>query len=325
MSVAIFLVLAYLGIGFAPFNWEAWPSKQFENGAVWSTGPVLHFTSRGIVHTQQPPDWLGKVKETSSLTVSLQVRSNAVDQGGPARILTISVDPQRRNLTVGQKGPDLIVRLRHPASSLNGTPDYVVPDVFETPGWKRLKVQIEPGLLVIHVEQERVAEIDLPNDTLANWSQSYKLALGNELTGGRAWLGSIKQAAVEIENNPINYLLRKSLYTPSLITIPDRYLEKPTIKLVPFSVGQDSTYYVSDIVLNFFGFIPLGFLFMMIPFLNRSLLVALTLCAVLSLSIELGQLFLPLRVTSIDDLILNTFGGLCGALGARFVGRQGIG
>lgn len=72
-----------------------------------------------------------KMRETSQLTVSAIVASAHVAQEGPARIISISADPFRRNLTLGQEQADLIIRLRTPLTGENGRePEVIVPDVF---------------------------------------------------------------------------------------------------------------------------------------------------------------------------------------------------
>ena len=54
-----------------------------------------------------------------------------MQQSGPARLISISGDPYRRNLTLGQEGPDLVVRLRMPLTGENGRqPELIIPNVF---------------------------------------------------------------------------------------------------------------------------------------------------------------------------------------------------
>lgn len=77
---------------------------------------------------------------------------------------------------------------------------------------------------------------------------------------------------------------------------------------------------VKDVLVNFAGFIPLGFL--LIATFNRlegfrvrrALLIALIGSFLLSLGIEIVQVWMPSRYSSMLDLILNTLGGGFGAL-----------
>ena len=65
----------------------------------------------------------------------------------------------------------------------------------------------------------------------------------------------------------------------------------------------------------FFGFIPLGFLFVALyPGWSKVWRVAIV-CLGVSLVIETMQLYLPWRHPAVEDLILNMLGGAAGAWG----------
>jgi VanZ family protein len=80
---------------------------------------------------------------------------------------------------------------------------------------------------------------------------------------------------------------------------------------------------VQDMLINVLGFIPIGMVFY--GFLQRFsglngkfyLLAAITLCILLSISIEIAQAWIPIRTSSLTDLVLNTLGGWLGAEGIR--------
>ncbi|MFW5768403.1 MAG: VanZ family protein [Bacteroidota bacterium] len=79
----------------------------------------------------------------------------------------------------------------------------------------------------------------------------------------------------------------------------------------------------SDIVLNILVYLPFGLLFVR-AFISRlhGLWLVLLACAAgfgLSLGVEILQLFLPHRVTSVADLLMNTTGTFLGGLLAYFV------
>lgn len=68
---------------------------------------------------------------TSEFTVLIEAATTDLDQGGPARLLSVSGGVLDRNLTVGQEQTDLVLRMRTPLLGRNGTdPALVVPDVF---------------------------------------------------------------------------------------------------------------------------------------------------------------------------------------------------
>ena len=79
----------------------------------------------------------------------------------------------------------------------------------------------------------------------------------------------------------------------------------------------------SDFILNLIVYLPFGLLAMLClrgPFMHR-LLLATAAATALSASLEFGQTYLPGRVSSLADLLLNSAGGFLGALGAGLAVR----
>lgn len=114
---------------------------------------------------------------------------------------------------------------------------------------------------------------------------------------------------------------------PDLL-IPSTFRTMQPVLLEPFwKEYENNTDHWVDIFLNIVGFVPLGFLLR--GYLEKGLDAAhpirktLALGFVLSLGIEVGQYFLPMRHSGTTDLITNTTGTLIGALlfGTRPVRR----
>lgn len=82
-----------------------------------------------------------------------------------------------------------------------------------------------------------------------------------------------------------------------------------------------------DVVANCLGYMPLGFLaalaVMRATLWPHPVVLASLSCALLSLTMETLQGFLPQRVPALSDLILNTVGGVVGAALARIATRWG--
>ena len=57
------------------------------------------------------------IRQTSQFSLLTTVATSDIHQTGPARIISLSANPSLRNLTIGQQGSRLIVRLR---TSLSG-------------------------------------------------------------------------------------------------------------------------------------------------------------------------------------------------------------
>jgi hypothetical protein len=105
------------------------------------------------------------------------------------------------------------------------------------------------------------------------------------------------------------------------LSIPENVVRKSIQVLhLPFDEFNFSRAYLQDVALNSVGFIPMGYccalfllLFRRMSF--RRLLVWTTVtCGLISLTIEVTQAFMPSRTSQLSDLILNTAGGLVGAI-----------
>ncbi|MBI9098428.1 MAG: VanZ family protein [Spirochaetaceae bacterium] len=89
---------------------------------------------------------------------------------------------------------------------------------------------------------------------------------------------------------------------------------------IPDLKSLDAPYMIIDLLLNYFGFIPLGvFLSLTMAstgkFKRNPLLIGTVLISFLfSISIETAQVSMASRDSSLIDLILNTLGGLSGGL-----------
>ena len=111
--------------------------------------------------------------------------------------------------------------------------------------------------------------------------------------------------------------------------IPSEYvvLDKTVLGTSRSAIPRD-WYAAKDIVLNLLGFVPFGFL----TFIYyrgastgqwlRTIIIATLTGATLSLVIEIGQVWLPTRDSSLLDLALNTAGSGFGALLAGWIDRS---
>ena len=114
------------------------------------------------------------------------------------------------------------------------------------------------------------------------------------------------------------------------LTIPERLvvLEKTILAPVQRQLHLNRAA-VADMVVNVVGFIPVGIAFygflqcLSGPLSRRSLLLAVVLCMLLSLGIETAQAWIPTRYSSLQDLILNTFGAWTGIVGWRILREKG--
>ena len=308
--LAAAILLAYPLAGLYPYRWES-PELQANMLQALPDGN-LRFAAPGpgIARTPQPPQWAGEARRAHRFDVALSVYSHAADQSGPARILTLSRNPSLRNFTIAQDGRDLVVRIRTTKHDLNGIPQYRVRDVFGAERWTDIRIGVDADSLYAEVDGVPRLRDKLPQAPLRNWDLSYRLALGNELTGNRPWLGEIRRAVVATAEGAVDYIQPGALEIPAQLISAD---EPPV--LAPF---QDVEPW--DAAINVLGFLPLGLVFGL--WVRRqgwaTYAGGMVLIFAISLAIETLQLGIPGRYPSINDLILNTLGGVMGILLTRW-------
>jgi VanZ family protein len=221
---------------------------------------------------------------------------------------------------VGQQGGDLVVRLRRSVDTFNGVPPFVVTNVFNNLDRHAFFISVKPGMLSVSVDGITKLTAKLPDHALDTWAHDYRLILGNEITFDRPWLGVIREATIAVNGRRLDYLANGALTVPAIYYLQP---QSDRTQLIPFYRWSYSPGAFKDWAVNFFGFIPLGFLFIVLyPRWSRVWRIGLV-CLGVSLVIETMQLFLPWRHPGVEDLILNTLGGATGAWAGIKYWQQG--
>lgn len=303
------LLAAYPIVSLSPFDWTA--PTVLSNAAVRLPAGGVSFRATGIARSDGHPAWIAGARRSDSLDIRLRVRATDRLQHGPARLLTVSKDPWHRNLTIGQDGGDLVLRLRTPWSDTNGMPEIHVSRVFDLPAWVDVRVVVEPESLRVLVDGERRLERALPPHALAPWDPAYAVALGNELTYDRPWIGDIEHAIIAIPDTAIDYAGRDGP-----VVLPERLwlLHRPP-QLIPLRGASPW-----ESALNVLFYVPLGVLLGSVRLRRRYLLPRILAAVALSAGLETLQLLIPSRQPSVNDVIMNAAGA---ALGLLFAGRIG--
>lgn len=307
--LAVAGLIIYVSVALWPFGWAL--PERVRNEAVMTGEGTLLFEGPGLAWVRPRSLFLDRAIESQSLQLRLRVDSLGSHQHGPARIFSISNGRYLRNLTVVQEGSDLVLRLRTPETSANGTPAYTVAGAFDKVGWQEFTISIEPGRLTVTQNDQVVLTDRLPDHPLANWNPYMDTVLGNETTGGRPWVGQIASATVIIEEVEFDLLASdvcdvpeefwRGLYYHSLVHLP---------YLLRNREGQ------IDALLNLLAFIPLGMVLAASTTPQRPC-GAVLFCALVSLLVETAQLFAPFHVPSTGDWIANVLGAIVGAWAGR--------
>jgi glycopeptide antibiotics resistance protein len=149
------------------------PMPSFERG--------ITFTPANWLHTEQSIAINEKIKNSSQFTISSIIASNDQKQNGPARIISISTDIYSRNLTLGQWGENLSIRLRTPFTGSNGTrAAFVVPKVFSDRQFHHLVITYDGQLLSAYIdslESKKALEFNQENAVLFSLSPPFPFEL----------------------------------------------------------------------------------------------------------------------------------------------------
>lgn len=88
----------------------------------WVADKGLRFLKAGIARTVSPASIVAlAAQRLNEISVEVVCEPADMEQEGPARIVSMSINPLERNFTLAQEGDDLVFRLRTPVTGLNGT------------------------------------------------------------------------------------------------------------------------------------------------------------------------------------------------------------
>jgi hypothetical protein len=172
---------------------------------------VRWFTESGLLLAESTPvlsdGSARKIYEacrtTNEITVEVWVAPAMAQQQGPARIVSLSADDDRRNFTLGH-GRDgdtsasttYVVRMRTTKTDANGRPATETPaGIAGSVLTQIVSTYSAAGSVRIYTDGVCRAEQEVGGD-FSTWDSDYRLLLGDELTGGRAWLGTFHRLAI---------------------------------------------------------------------------------------------------------------------------------
>jgi len=141
-------------------------------------------------------------RQSNEITIEVWVRPATLTPAGKdCRIVTLSADYLNQDFILGQdelKGParSYFTRLRTTSTDLVGKPALATPD--NTLALKPAHVvytRNAAGVAALYVDGVESAHV-LGAGSFTNWSEGYRLALGNEFGTDRSWLGEYQFVAI---------------------------------------------------------------------------------------------------------------------------------
>lgn len=136
----------------------ALPNLVWQGGSPQAAGDFgATVGSNGWLTTAAPATVLTeRINKTTQFSLAATTTTKLTSQVGPARIVSLSDDPQRRNFTMGQEGTDLIFRLRTPLQGENGRrPELIVPGIFTDTEPHRIVATVDETAVHVYIDDAR--------------------------------------------------------------------------------------------------------------------------------------------------------------------------
>ena len=281
------LVFGYIAVATYPYAFLKNHAKLTAQTAIFEKPGILVWDGQTIS------------PETQRIIISMNATPYSTNQEGPARIVTISRDHYHSNITIGQRGSDLIIRLRRDSINALGLPPFVVPRIFESLAPQRLEVAVNKDSLTVKVNGDMEISQKLADNPFQFWDANYSLALGNEHTWQRPWIGEVNAVQLTVDTTTINIMSSDSISKPGIIHLLRQ-------RLILFSPS------VVDWIVNFVAMLPIGALTASI-FSRHRIAWSLGFWSVMAATVETAQALIPTRYPAISDLVLNATGAGAGA------------
>ena len=195
----VFVLCVFL---LAPFDFHF---PFFGTAVKWlsETNGVQITSTAGIRSSLQTDRLYKGMVSGDGITVEVWVATKDMNQKGPARIASYSLNKSLRNFTLGQEGRALVMRLRTTDTDLNGrNPDLIVPNVFDSSDPQHVLVTYDFSEEKVYINGQSWLRSFSLSGRFTNWEQSYPLVLANEATGNRPWRGNL--FLVAIYNRPLS-------------------------------------------------------------------------------------------------------------------------
>ena len=164
---------------------------------VRRTKGTLEVRGKTLIRSDKPAAKVfNAVRRSGEITIEAWVRPANAKQDGPARMVTLSGGSSERNFTLGQEGDKVDVRLRTTKTSGNGIPSLNSPGRSLAPRLTHIVyTRNRGGRTRLFLSGKQQVEKRVPG-AMANWNGKYRLALANELSSDRPWLGTFHLVAI---------------------------------------------------------------------------------------------------------------------------------
>jgi len=139
-----------------------------------------------------------RAQASGELSVEAWIKPANTTQSGPARIVTMSVDPYYRNFLLGQSTDTYVARFRADGETgwANGMPEVITTTGTATAALTHVVLTHKSdGSEVLYVDSVE-SQTFMRMGGLTQWDATYPIIVANEATNDRAWLGELHLIAV---------------------------------------------------------------------------------------------------------------------------------
>ena len=164
-------------------------------GAVSRKPGALTLKRSTLIQSSSAPTKLIKaIQHSGEFSLSAWITPANLTQAGPARVISLSKDSSNRNFTLGQDGAKFDTRFRTQSTGANGIPSLSSGRV-ATGKTHVVFIRARDGQGTLYLNGQKSGQQKF-SGALNNWDQNFRLALGNEFTKDRPWLGTFHQIAL---------------------------------------------------------------------------------------------------------------------------------
>jgi len=350
IGLVIAILLGVLFFGLRPKDFT------FTNGANWiSERPGIRFSKYGIAYTEPFVKSIEEgISELNGFSIIIAFKPESFHEKGFNFILSIHNGENCDQLLVGQWRSYIIIMNGDDYPNKRKIPRIAANIISPAPRITFLTVSTSKEGTKVYVGGQ-LAKTN-PNLILKfPKGDKTRLILGNSVYGRHSWNGEIYGLALydyslnaheialhtkgwqedqdlsfaEKDKPAVLYLFDEKRGKRAFdhgegklhLEIPPRMHTLEKIILSPPWIGWElNKNYFIDIIINFIGFIPLGFVLSATlieingTFKKPVVLMTVALCFIISLTIEIVQAWFPSRSSSMLDLMSNTSGALIGAM-----------
>lgn len=166
-----------------------------EANTSWQDGALSIDSPTILLSASTATKIIDACKTSGEVTIEAWVRPENNTQAGPARIVSISGGLNARDVTLEQDATAYEGRVRTTTTGTNGLPEITASNTVNAAAIQHLVYTRDAaGNTKLYVDDINVAS-GTTTGTLSGWS-NFRLAIGNELSQNRAWLGELHLVAI---------------------------------------------------------------------------------------------------------------------------------